>query len=208
MTAAKIMDVVARLPNCDGQAADALSAYTQVKLEDDPRLRNITKSECPDVWMRLPRRKCPKSWANIGDPVVLLERNLYGHPLAGLLWERQFEKVLQDGRKHRSGNVYMFIENKDCSYRCTWMISTWLERKQNMSPVWKKLMKLVDLGEPTSFLDHVYLGCTQRECKPNETVLEEHRKCSNHKFLLEQLKSLRSWDEPHSKTAPWSYDMG
>ena len=28
------------------------------------------------------------------DPVVLLERNLYGHPLAGLLWERQFEKIL------------------------------------------------------------------------------------------------------------------
>ena len=30
-------------------------------------------------------------WKN---PVVPLERNLYGHPLAGLLWERQFEKVL------------------------------------------------------------------------------------------------------------------
>ena len=28
------------------------------------------------------------------DPVVPLERNLHGHPLAGLLWERQFEKVL------------------------------------------------------------------------------------------------------------------
>ena len=28
------------------------------------------------------------------DPVVLLERNLYGHPLAGLLWERQLEKIL------------------------------------------------------------------------------------------------------------------
>ena len=28
------------------------------------------------------------------DPVVPLERNLYGHPLAGLLWGRQFEKVL------------------------------------------------------------------------------------------------------------------
>ena len=28
------------------------------------------------------------------DPVVPPERNLYGHPLAGLLWERQFEKVL------------------------------------------------------------------------------------------------------------------
>ena len=28
------------------------------------------------------------------DPVVLLERNLYGHPLAGLLWKRQFEEIL------------------------------------------------------------------------------------------------------------------
>ena len=28
------------------------------------------------------------------DPVVPLERNLYGHPLAGLLWERPFGKIL------------------------------------------------------------------------------------------------------------------
>ena len=38
MTAAKVMDVIARLPDCDGQAADAVSAYTQVKLDDAPRL--------------------------------------------------------------------------------------------------------------------------------------------------------------------------
>ena len=29
-----------------------------------------------------------KSWSSMEDPVVLLERNLYGHLLAGLLWER------------------------------------------------------------------------------------------------------------------------
>ena len=52
----------------------------------------------------------------------------------------------------------------------------------------KKLMELVDLGEPTSFPDLVYLGCTSRECKPNKAVIEENRKCSNHEFLLEQLK--------------------
>ena len=28
------------------------------------------------------------------ETVVPLEQNLYGHPLAGLLWERQFEKAL------------------------------------------------------------------------------------------------------------------
>ena len=94
MTAAKIMDIISRLPGCDGQAADAVSAYTQVKMEDAHKLLKIPKSECPDIWIRLPRHKWPKSWSSMEDPVVPLERNLYGHPLAGLLWERQFEKIL------------------------------------------------------------------------------------------------------------------
>ena len=49
-------------------------------------------------------------------------------------------------------------------------------RMQNMVPMWKKLMNLVDLDEPTSFLDHENLGCTQRECNPNETIFDEQRK--------------------------------
>ena len=82
MTAAKIMDIVSRLPGCSGQAADAMSACTQVKMEDAPSLLKIPKSECPDIWIRLPRHKWPKSWSSMEDPVVPLERNLYGHPLA------------------------------------------------------------------------------------------------------------------------------
>ena len=46
MTAAKIMDIISRLPGCDGQAADAVSAYTQVKMEDAHKLLKIPKSEC------------------------------------------------------------------------------------------------------------------------------------------------------------------
>ena len=55
-TAAKIMDIISRLPGCDGQAADAVSAYTQVKMEDAHKLLKIPKSECPDIWIRLPRQ--------------------------------------------------------------------------------------------------------------------------------------------------------
>ena len=51
-------------------------------------------AECPDIWIRLPRHKWSNSWSNMEDPVVPLERNLYGHPLAGLLCENQFEKIL------------------------------------------------------------------------------------------------------------------
>ena len=94
MTAAKVMDIMSRLPGCAGQAADAVSACsTQVKMEDAPKLLKIPKSERPDTWIRLPRHKWPKSWSSMEDPVVPLERNLYGHPLAGLLWERQFENI-------------------------------------------------------------------------------------------------------------------
>ena len=41
MTAAKVMDIISRLPGCAGQAADAVSAYTQVKMEDAPTSQNI-----------------------------------------------------------------------------------------------------------------------------------------------------------------------
>ena len=115
MIAAEVMDVIARQTDCDGQTAEAVSAYTQVKMEDAPKSLRIPKSECPDVWIRLPRHKWPKSWANIEDPVVLVERNLYGHPLAGLMWERQFEEVWMElgCEKYRIGNVSLFIESKD-----------------------------------------------------------------------------------------------
>ena len=85
VTAAKVLDIISRLPGCAGQAADEVSAYTQVKMEDAPTLMKIPKSECPDIWIRLPRHKWPKSWSSMKDPVVPLERNMYGHFLPGLL---------------------------------------------------------------------------------------------------------------------------
>ena len=57
VTAAKVMDIISRPPGCAGQTADAVSAYTQVKMEDAPKLLKIPKSECPDIWTRSPRRK-------------------------------------------------------------------------------------------------------------------------------------------------------
>ena len=43
MTAAKVMDIISRLPGCDGQAADAVSACTQVKMEDAPQIIGNSK---------------------------------------------------------------------------------------------------------------------------------------------------------------------
>ena len=75
MTATKILDIISRLSGCDGQAADAVSAYTQVKMEDAHKMTKITKSEYRDIWIRLPRHEWPQSWSSLEDPVVPLERN-------------------------------------------------------------------------------------------------------------------------------------
>ena len=61
-------------------------------------------------------------------------------------------------------------------------------------------MKNVDLGEPTSFLDHVYLGCTQRECKPNGITIEEYTKMFESRISEGATEKL-------SGVAWWSYDM-
>ena len=80
-------------------------------------------------------------------------------------------------------------------------------KNRNMAPMWKKLMTNVDLDEPTSFLDHVYLGCTQRECKPNELNIEEYRKMFESRISAGATEKLPGWEKPHAKTVAWSYDM-
>ena len=48
-------------------------------------------------------------------------------------------------------------------------------KKQDIDPIWKVLNKEVDLGEPTSFLDYVYLGCTQRQCEMSKDIVDNYR---------------------------------
>ena len=72
--------------------------------------------------------------------------------------------------------------------------------------MWKKLLKLVDLGEPTSFLDHAYWRCTRRECKPNEIIVNEYRDMFESRTTARAEKFL-GWEKPHAKTVAGSYEM-
>ena len=48
-------------------------------------------------------------------------------------------------------------------------------KKQNIDPMWKVLNKEFDLGEPTPFLDHENLGCTQRQCEISKDSVDNYR---------------------------------
>ena len=106
--------------------------------------------------MSIPRRGWPGSWSSIKDPVVPLERNLYGHSLAGLLWERQFEKILlKHGWEKVSNRECLFVHRQKGFFLSVYVDDIKLAgKKQNIDPMWKVLNKEVDLGEPTYFLDH------------------------------------------------------
>ena len=75
-------------------------------MEDAHKFLKIPKSECPDIWIRLPRHQWPKSWSSMEDPVVLLERNLYGHLfgrtiMGKAIWENPIETWLGENSKLR-----------------------------------------------------------------------------------------------------------
>ena len=94
------------------------------------------------------------------DPVVPLERNLYGHPLAGLLWERQFENILlKHGWEKIPNWECLFVHREKGLFLSVYVDDIKLAgKKQNLDPMWKLLNKEVDLGEPTSSPGSCILG--------------------------------------------------
>ena len=163
--------------------------------------------ECPDVSIRLPRHNWRKSWSSMEDPVVPLERNLYGHPLAGLLWERQFEKILLKHGWEKIPNWECLFVHREKGL----LLSVYVDdiklagKKHNIDPMWKLLNKEVDLGEPTSFLDHVYLGCTQRQCEISKDIVDNYRTMFESRISAVRVEKLPF---PHNlRFSSWSYDM-
>ena len=134
-------------------------------MEDAPSLLKIPESECPDVWIRPPRHKWPKSWSSMEDPVIPLERNLLcGHPfsrtvMGGAIRGSSSGKRMAESSK-LGGNAYSLTERKDYSCPCTWTISKLQERNK------------------IRILDHVYLGCSQRECKTSKEIVDNYRELS------------------------------
>ena len=163
-------------------------------MEDAPKILKIPKSECPDIWIRLPRHKWPKSWSSMENPVVPLERNLCGHLVAGPFWERQIEKIfLQHGWENFSNWECLFVHREKGLFLSVFVDNIKLAgKKRNIDPMWKVFNKEVDLGIPTSFLDHVYLECTQRQCDISKDIVD------NYKAMFESRISVGGTERIHT----------
>ena len=98
-------------------------------------------SRCLDTFSTT--QKWPKSWEKIEEPVVPLDRNLYGHPLARLLWKRQFEQALSERGWEKIPNwERMFVHRKQGLFLSVYVDDMRIAgKKQNLAPMWKTLMK-------------------------------------------------------------------
>ena len=178
MTAEKVMDIISRLPGCAGQAADAVSAYTQVKMEDAPKLLKILNI---GMFRHLDSFTDDTNGQNHG-PVWKTQSFLMSEICTVILWqdyfwERQFQKILlKHGWEKVSHWECLFVHREQGLFLSMYVDDIKLAgKKQHIDAMWNVLNKEVDLGEPTSFLDHAYLGHIQRQCEISKVVVDNHR---------------------------------
>ena len=82
------------------------------------------------------------------------------------------------------------------------MTSNWLEKNKTLIRCGNYSTKKSILG---SFLDHVYLGCTQRECEISKDIVDNYRAMFESRISAGGTEKL-----PYSENlriSPWSYDM-
>ena len=179
MAAAKFMDAVSRLPGNSGEDCDAVGAYTQVSFKDAAKILG-DPNVVAETWISLPPHKRPKSWDSIEDPVVPLLVNLYGHPIAGLLWDKyQEDKVIGLGFEKIPSWECLYVH-----YDKRLFLSAYVDdykmagRAENIGPMWAAMKASgLDLEPSVPLCKNVYLGCGQVEVEPDFALIREKLEC-------------------------------
>ena len=78
-------------------------------------------------------------------------------------------------------------------------------KKQNIDPMCKVLFEEVDLGEPTSFLDHANLECTQRQCERSKDIVDYYRTMFESRISAGGVEKLPF--PQNLRISSWSYAM-
>ena len=164
------MDIISTLPGCAGQAAGAISALPRSKWkmhQNYCKFPNRNVQIFGYVYQNTSGPNRGQEWKTQSFLLneictVTLWQDYYGKGNSRKFclkygWEKvpNWECLIV----HREKGLFLSVYVDDIEMA---------GKKQHLDPMWKILMKDVDLGEPTSFFDNVYLGCTQRECKAKQ----------------------------------------
>ena len=163
----------------------------------------------------IPNHMRPTCWEGIGDPVCPVLRNLYGHPLAGLLWEKHAEKILfEKGFERVPGRECLYVHRPSEAFRSVYVHDFKIAcPTKSVDGMWVELRNKLD--GPVHMDGATYLGCAQRNVEiPQEMVNEKSElfrsKWASH--IQENSYDLNSTQVPDSRDAlheikGWVYNM-
>ena len=103
-------------------------------------------------------KKCKIGVSSIEDPVFLLERNLYGHPLAGLLGKGNLRKSCCSTVGRRFPNwECLFVHREKGLFLSLYVDDIKLAgKKQNLDPMWKLLNKSIWKNQHLSLIMYTW----------------------------------------------------
>ena len=111
------------------------------------------------------------------DPVCPLVTNLYGHPLAGLLWDRCSQRRLQQaGFEKVKGWESLYVHNEVQVFLGVYVDDFHMAGKSTgMKKAWELIKTNITLGKIEPFAGNTYLGCTQHDVEvPESEVKVKH----------------------------------
>ena len=199
MTAAtKVMDIICRLPGCRGQAADAVSSYTQEKwkmLQNYWKFQNRNVQTIGFVYHDTNGQNHGPVWKTQSSRLsenctVILWQDCYGK---GNLRKSYWSAV---GRRFPIGNAYSYTVKKGYSYLCMWMTLIRCGRYLTKKLIWE--------NQHLSLIMYIW-ECTQRQCEISKDIVDNHRT-----MFESRISAGASEKSPCSKNlrfSSWSYDM-
>ena len=131
--------------------------------------------------------------------LVILWQNSYG--------KGNFEKILlKHGWEKIQNWECLFVHREKGVFLPVYVDDFKLAgKKQNLDPMWKALHKEVDLGEPASSQDHVFLRCTQRQCEISKDIVDNYRTMFESRISAGGTEKLPF--PQHIRISSWSYVM-
>ena len=169
ITAAKVMDIISRLPGC---AADAVSPYTpgqkgrctdvieNYEVRMSRYLATSTKTQMAEIMVQHGR---PSRSSRAKSVRSSSGRTIMGKAI------RESSIVTRLGKSSKLGMLVCKPRRRTILVSvCGRSHTGWEER--NIDRMWKVLVKEIDVAEPTSFLDHVYLVALNENAKLARTL--------------------------------------
>ena len=194
MTAAKIMDVLARLPGCDGQAPDAVSAYTQVKIGGCFKIAQNSQfgmSRCLDTSSTTQMTEfMGQKWRSRGTSRTKLVRwSISWFAVEETIWTSFIGTSM--GENSERG---MYVRSSETGFSVS--ICGWHKKWPERSRTWLLCGGNWWKNEGLANLHHFLTTCTWDALSVNANRMKQSknstRGCLSQVFLLEQQKHWRS----------------